>query len=166
MKTIEDVKASGATVLYFEGAAYMDYLLETGQLDAAQIDGSYDGSPGRFVAEGNLVQQGFATNEIYKYENDIAEWMKPVEFLLIHDTGFDIYQSALSVKPETVTESQECLAALVPIFQQSLVDYINDPAPMNERLVEIVTELDTFWTLTSGGQCRRGRADGRPRARE
>ena len=118
------------------------------KLDAGQIDGSYDGSPGRFVAEGNLVQQGFVTNEIYKYENDIAEWMKPVDFLLIHDTGFDIYQSALSVKPETVTESEECLAALVPIFQQSLVDYINDPAPMNERLVEIVTELDTFWTLT------------------
>ena len=33
MQTIEDVKESGATVLYFEGAAYMDYLLETGQLD-------------------------------------------------------------------------------------------------------------------------------------
>jgi hypothetical protein len=151
MQTIEDVKESGATVLYFEGAAYMDYLLQTGQLDAAQIDGSYDGSPGRFVAEGNLVQQGFATNEIYKYENDIPDWGKPVEFLLIHDTGFDIYQSALSVKPETIEESAECLAALVPIFQQSLVDYVTNPEPMNERFVEIVTELDTFWTLTPGG---------------
>ena len=93
-------------MLYFEGAAYMDYLLETGKLDPNQIDGSYDGSPGRFVAEQNLVQQGFATNEIYKYENDIPEWNKPVEYLLIHDTGFDIYQSALSVKPEALTEQQ------------------------------------------------------------
>ena len=33
------------------------------------------------------MQQGFATNEVYKYENDIPEWMKPVDFLLIHDTG-------------------------------------------------------------------------------
>ena len=57
MATIDDVRESGATVLYFEGAAYMDYLLETGLLDAGQIDGSYDGSPGRFVAEGNLATQ-------------------------------------------------------------------------------------------------------------
>jgi hypothetical protein len=151
MTTIEDVKESGATVLYFDGAAYMDYLLASEQLDPGQVDGSYDGSPARFVAEGNLVQQGFATNELYLYENSIAEWMKPVEFLLIHDTGFDIYQSAMSVRPEALTESPECLAALVPIFQQALVDYMNDPGPMNERFVEIVTELDTFWTLSSGG---------------
>jgi hypothetical protein len=151
MATIEDVKESGATVLYFEGAAYMDYLLETGRLDPNQVDGSYDGSPGRFVAEQTLVQQGFATNELYKYENDIPEWNKPVEYLLIHDTGFDIYQSALSVKPATLTESSECLAKLVPIFQQSLVDYVTDPGPMNEKFVEIVTELDTFWELTSAG---------------
>lgn len=151
MTTIDDVKASGATVLYFEGAAYMDYLLETGQLDAGQVDGSYDGSPGRFVAEEGLVQQGFATNEVYKYEYDIAEWLKPVNFLLIHDTGFDIYQSALSVKPETITENAECLAGLVPIFQQAQVDYVTDPGPMNEKFLEIVTALDTFWTLTPGG---------------
>ena len=103
------------------------------------------------MAEEDLVQQGFATNEIYKYENDIPEWSKPVQYLLIHDTGFDIYQSALSVKPETITESSECLAKLVPIFQQSLVDYVTDPGPMNEKFVEIVTELDTFWSLTSAG---------------
>jgi hypothetical protein len=148
VSTIEDVRDSGATVLYFEGAAYMDYLLETGQLNADQVDGSYDGSTGRFVAEGDLVQQGFATNEVFRYENEVEEWMKPVEFLLIHDTGFDIYQSALSVKPETITESAECLAGLVPIFQQAQVDYVTDPEPMNEKLVEIVTTLDTFWTLT------------------
>ena len=151
MTTIDDVRESGATVLYFEGGAYMDYLIETGQLDAGQVDGSYDGSPGRFVAEGNLVQQGFVTNEVYKYENDIAEWMKPVEYLLVHDTGFDIYQSALSVRPETLTEYRECLAALVPIFQQSLVDYVNEPEPMNDGFIEIVEAQDTFWTLTPGG---------------
>jgi hypothetical protein len=151
VETIEDVRDSGATVLYFEGAAYMDYLLFNELLDPDQIDGSYDGSPGRFVAEGDLVQQGFATNEIYKYENDIPEWMKPVNYLLIHDTGFDIYQSALSVKPETLTESAECLAGLVPIFQQAQVDYITNPEPMNTRFVEIVTELDTFWVLSEGG---------------
>ena len=151
MKTIADVKASGAKVLYFENAAYMDYLLATNQLDPGQIDGSYDGSPARFVAEGNLVQQGFATNELYKYEHDIPDWNKPVNFLLINDTGFDIYQSALSVKPEALTESKECLQKLVPILQQAQVDYVKDPQPTNDKLIEIVKAMDTFWTLSPGG---------------
>src|SRR5262249_49742606 len=134
VKTIDDVKASGAKVLYFEGAAFMDYLLATGKLNAGQVDGSYDGSPGRFVAEKKLVQQGFATNEVYKYEHDIAEWMKPVQFLLVHDTGFDIYQSAMSVKPATVTKYKDCLTKLVPMFQQALVDYVKNPQPINDKL--------------------------------
>jgi hypothetical protein len=151
MKTIEDVKASGATVLYFENAAYMDYLLATGKLNASQVDGSYDGSPARFVAEKKLVQQGFATSEPYTYEHDIAEWMKPVNFLLIHDTGFDIYQSALSVKPDTITKYKDCLTGLVPMLQQAQVDYMKDPKPVNTKLVEIVKALNTFWTLSDGG---------------
>ena len=31
------------------------------------------------------------------------------------------------MRPETLTEYGDCLAALVPIFQQSLVDYVTDP---------------------------------------
>ena len=147
--SIVDIGKTNTKVLYFNGATYMDFLTGSGILKKNQIDGSYDGSPGRFVAEGNLVQQGFATNEVYKYENDIADWMKPVEFLLNHDSGFDIYQSALSVRPETLTEYGDCLAALVPIFQQAQVDYVTDPGAMNERFVEIVTELDTFWQLST-----------------
>src|SRR5262249_15121156 len=101
--------------------------------------------------ERKLVQQGFATNEVYKYEHDIAEWMKPVQFLLVHDTGFDIYQSAMSVKPATVTKYKDCLTKLVPMFQQALVDYVKNPQPINDKLLEIVKALNTFWTLSAGG---------------
>ena len=98
METIEDVKASGATVLYFDGAAYMDYLLD-GLLDPARST-ALRRQPGGSSPRGDLVQQGFATNEIYIVRERLPDWKKPVKYLLIHDTGFDIYQSALSVKPE------------------------------------------------------------------
>ncbi len=146
--SVEDIRDTGATVLYFEGAAYMDYWLANGLLDEDQIDASYDGSPTRFVAEGDLFQQGFATAEPFNYEQGGIGWDKPVEYLLVHDTGFEIYQSALSVRPDTLTDEADCLAALIPIFQQSLVDYITDPVPMNARLTEIVTELEEFWVIT------------------
>ena len=146
--TFEDIGDSGATVLYFAGANYMDLLLDRGDLDAANVDDSYIGAPGRFIAEGDLVQQGFATSEPYRYENDIEGWMKPVAFKLIHESGHEIYQSAVSVKPETLTDPdlRACLEAVVPIMQADIVDYMNDPDDLNVRLDEIVKALDSFWT--------------------
>ncbi len=147
--TVADVKASGATVLYFESAAFADYLVGTGQLDQKQLDASYDGSPARWVASGGkLVQQGFATNEPFNYEHNIPGWKKPVKFLLLHDAGWKIYQSNIVVRPETITKYHDCLAKLVPIWQQSQIDYINSPQWANNRILEMVTEMNTFWVLS------------------
>ncbi|MFM9137735.1 MAG: hypothetical protein ACKOQZ_06310 [Actinomycetota bacterium] len=45
VKTIADLKATGAKVRYFGGLAWMDYFIATGVLDEAQADASYDGTP-------------------------------------------------------------------------------------------------------------------------
>ncbi|MCY3663856.1 MAG: hypothetical protein OXH28_13695 [bacterium] len=150
-ETFEDIGNSGATVLYFQGATYMDFLVANDVLDAANVDGSYDGSPTRFIAEDGLVQQGFATNEPYRYENEIDGWLKPVDFLLIHDAGVELYQSAVSVRSGDIERYRECLELIVPIMQQDLVDYFNDPQPINDRLDDIVKELDSFWTSSKAG---------------
>lgn len=146
-ETFAEIGEAGAPVLYFGGAAYMEYLVATGEISEDQIDGSYDGSPTRFIAEGDLVQQGFATNEPWRYENELG-FDKPVEFLLIHE-AVPLYQGALSVKPESLTEDRECLEAVVPIMQQSIVDYMNEPEPVNEMLLQHVIDLNSFWTATS-----------------
>ncbi len=146
-----DIGDSGATVLYFQGATYMDYLIADGRLSADQVDASYDGSPTRFIAEDGLVQQGFATNEPYRYENEIEGWLKPVDFMLIHDAGFEIYQSAVSVRSGDIERYRECLELIVPIMQQDLVNYFNDPQPINDKLDDIVKELDSFWTSSKEG---------------
>ena len=150
-QNFQELGASGATILHFGGAGYIDFLAAQELIDKDNADGSYDGSPGRFIAEGDLVQQGFATNEPYRYENDIEGWQRPVDFLLLHDSGYEIYQSAISVRPETLTERRECLKFLVPIFQQGLVDYMASPTSVNVRLDEIVKTLDSFWTSSIPG---------------
>jgi hypothetical protein len=150
-KTVSDVKKSGATVVYFEGAAFIDYLVGTGQLSKSQLDGSYDGSPARWVSSnGTIVQQGFATNEPYSYEHVIKDWGKPVNYLLLYNAGWTIYQSNIVVRPETVTKFHDCLAKLVPIWQQSEIDYITNPGPTNAVINEIVKKMNTFWVLSKG----------------
>lgn len=149
--SFDDIGKSDATVLYFEGSVFMDYLVGAGFIREEQIDGSYDGSPARFVSEGNIVQQGFATNEPYKYEHDIKEWGRPVDYLLIHDSGYEFYTQMINVKPDVLESERDCFEQLIPLMQQAQVDYIKDPGPVNDELLKMVEELDTFWTLSEGG---------------
>lgn len=146
----DDVKGTGATINHFGGASYTEYLAGAGIVDEGQLDPSYDGSPARFIAEGGtLIQQGFATQEPWNYENSFADWGKPVEFLLIHDSGFPIYQGALAILDSAKDEAaSSCLAALVPIIQQSAVDFQNDPVATNAAILQAVVDLDSFWQLS------------------
>jgi hypothetical protein len=150
IETFADIGEAGAPVLYFEGSAYMDFLVGKGFITEDQIDASYDGAPSRFVTE-QVFQQGFASNEPYKYENDIDEWNKPVEYLLIDEAGYEIYPSSLSVRPERITDDADCLAAIVPLMQQAQVDYMAEPEPINDMFLDYVDAMASFWTLSADG---------------
>ena len=77
----------------------MDYLVAKGFVTKEQKDASFDGTPSRFVAEGGkIIQQGYASNEPYRWEHDVAGWKKPVKFLLVHDSGYQIYPQGLAVR--------------------------------------------------------------------
>jgi len=145
----DEVKDTGAVIAHFGGATYTEFLAGSGLVDADQLDGSYDGAPTRFIAEGGaLMQQGFATQEPYNYENVFTEWGKPVDFLLIHDAGFEIYQGPLTILDSKLDDAaQSCLSALVPALQQSAVDFQNDPSATNAAIVQAVTDIDSFWQL-------------------
>lgn len=149
-ESFTDIGESGATVNVFAGQFYTEYLVGTGQLNSDQIDPSYDGGPTRFINEdGALVQQGFATQEPYNYENSFEDWGRPVDFLLIHDSGYELYQGALGIRTDKLDAAAEaCLTALVPLIQQSAVEFQNDPTATNAAILQAVIDLNSFWVLT------------------
>ncbi|MEM7323759.1 MAG: ABC transporter substrate-binding protein [Actinomycetota bacterium] len=146
----DDVQGTGAVISHFGGASYTEYLVGAGLVDEGQLDGSYDGSPTNFIAQGGaIIQQGFATQEPYNYENVFAEWGKPVESLLIHDSGYELYQGPLAILDDNLDDAaRSCLSAFVPVFQQSIVDFQTDPTTTNATILQAVIDLDTFWQLS------------------
>lgn len=143
--SIVDIGKTSSRVLFFNGATYMDYLVGSGILRRSQVDGSYDGSPTRFLAEkGKVAQQGFATNEPFIYENALPQWKKPVKFQLIHDTGYPIYPEAVVVRADKKAEYATCLQKLVPIIQRSQVDFVKSPQATNELIVKLNTQYKGF----------------------
>jgi hypothetical protein len=138
INSIVDIGKTSTKVLYFNGATYMDYLTGSGILKRDQIDGSYDGSPTRFLAEkGKIAQQGFATNEPFIYGTALPQWSKPVKFQLIHDTGYPIYPEAIVVRANKKAEYSACLKKLVPIIQRSQIDFVKTPVATNDLIIKL-----------------------------
>lgn len=149
VETIADLGDAGVTVNVFGGQTFTDVLVGQGILDADQIDPSYDGGPTRFIGEdGAIAQQGFASSEPFQYETVFEDWGRPVAFQTIHDAGFQVYSQTLAIRPDDLETLRPCLEALVPVVQQSAVDFVDDPSRTNAAIVDIVDEYNTFWTYT------------------
>ncbi|MCP2163775.1 ABC transporter substrate-binding protein [Goodfellowiella coeruleoviolacea] len=147
---ISDIGRTDTTVVYSSGASYMDYLVHSGQLKQSQVDGSYDGGPARFVAEGGrIAQQGYATNEPYQYQNEITAWHRPVRFELVHDSGYPIYPEALAIRADQADTLAPCLRRLVPILQRSTAAYLREPDTTNAAIVRMVRELNAGYEYSA-----------------
>jgi hypothetical protein len=146
VKTIADLKATGAKVRVFGPAGYLSYLTASGTLDPEQIDGSYDGTPANFLADnGKTAQQGFASAEPFFYENILKEWGKPIAYQLIHDAGWTGYAQSFAIRTGDLDKNRDCLKLLVPIIQRAQRDFVKDPVATNKLIAELAKEYNTGW---------------------
>jgi hypothetical protein len=60
---------------------------------------------------------------------------------VIDSLGYTRDAGVLSAEPHTLVKSSDCLHALVPILQRSLVDYLEAPEQVNELLVELSAQV-------------------------
>lgn len=152
VKKPEDLASTEASFIHFAGLAYVDYLIERGYITADQSDPSYNGSDSAWVAaSGKLLQQGFATNEVYKYENYIP-WKdgspSDVSFFTVGQLGYDNYPSSITMLQSRAAELDACLKLFIPKLAQAWVDFYNDPTPVTDKMVEINITYDGFWRLS------------------
>ena len=149
----EDFAKSKAKILHFDKTTYIDWMVAKGYVTADQLDPTYGGSPSVFIEKnGNFIQQGFATNEVWDYENTHA-WKDgkpaPVKYLLMDDIGFRDYPAMMTVRKDKLEALAPCLKVLVPKLAQAWVDYFAAPDAMNAKLVDITTTYDTYWHVNA-----------------
>jgi hypothetical protein len=150
--TIADIGQTDTKILYYQTDAYMQYLLGAGLVRSSQLDGSYDGTPGRFVQSGGkIANAGFATSEPYIFGHEVKGTKYPnIGLQLINDTGYPMYGQALTIRPEEKDKLAPCLKKLVPILQQAQVDFINKPDATNKIVIDAVDTYKDFWTYSPG----------------
>ncbi|HZG91318.1 MAG TPA: ABC transporter substrate-binding protein [Pseudonocardia sp.] len=153
VRTIADLGRAGTPVLYYQADTYMQYLLGSGQLRPEQVDGSYDGSPARWVSsDGAVAQGGFATAEPYIYRTELGAGRDyDIDLQLISETGYPIYGQALSIRAGERADLAPCLRELVPMVQRAWVDFMADPGPTTEVIVAAVqAEQTSVWSYSPG----------------
>jgi hypothetical protein len=150
--TIADIGQTNTKILYYQTDTYMQYLLGAGLVRSSQLDGSYDGTPQRFVTSGgDIANAGFATSEPYIFKNELPAGKSfDTNLQLINDTGYPMYSEALSIRTEDKDKLAPCLKKLVPILQQSSVDFISHPEATNKLVIDTVKKMNDFWTYSPG----------------
>jgi hypothetical protein len=151
VETLADLGEEGVTINIFEGGTFAEVFVGQGIWQEDQVDPSYDGSPGRFIAEdGAIAQQGFASAEPYTYEHVFEDWGRPVAFQTLHDAGFEVYSQTLGVRPDQMETLAPCFEQFVPIVQQAQVDFLEDPARANAIIIDAVAQFADFWEYDEG----------------
>lgn len=148
-KTIKEAAAGGDPIVT-SGDVIPNLLVSQGIITPSQIDTSYEGTPQRFVSDPKILQQGFATAEPYIYKNEISQWGKDVGYELLSELGYNIYPEPIAVRKADVTDKADCLKKLVPIMQQSQIDFLNAPEHGNAVILDLVEKYDTGWTYSQG----------------
>jgi hypothetical protein len=150
--TIADIGQTDTKILYYQTDTYMQYLLGAGLVRSSQLDGSYDGTLGRWQQEkGTIANGGFATSEPYIAKAELRGQKYPnIDLQLINDTGYPLYGQALTIRPEDKERLGPCLKKLVPIIQQSTVDFITKPEATNALIIKAVQTFKDFWQYSEG----------------
>src|ERR1700754_497681 len=107
MTTIREIAATGSPVVT-AGDIIPALLVKQGLMQPAQSDTSYEGTPARFVSDPVILQQGFATAEPYVYENESAEWGRPVVFEPLANYGYSISPEPLAVRADKLEQLRPC----------------------------------------------------------
>ena len=145
---IHEIGERGIVVQVFSGGTFPDVFIAQGIWDEENVDKAYTGSPARFISDGDIAQQGFASAEPYQYEFVHTDYGKLVGFELLHDAGFEIYSQTIGVRNGQIEELRPCLERLVPIIQQAGVNFDASPDRANAIIVDAVATYDTWWTYS------------------
>ena len=125
---LEDLKGKTILISSAANATYWPWLKATYHLDDAQVR-PYTFNIQPFVADKNVVQQGYLSSEPYAIEKEAK--FKPNVFLLA-DHGWPPYATTILCTEKVVQERPKAVAAFVKASMEGWKSYLKgDPAPAN-----------------------------------
>jgi hypothetical protein len=76
--------------------------------------------------------------------------MKPVKYLLL-DKEVPLYQNTLAIRADKLEPNRACLQRLVPLLQRASIDYVKNPGPVNQLLIDFTARIKGGTQITAAG---------------
>jgi len=146
-KTIADAAKTVKSFFVYGDPSWMRYFIAQGLMNKEQVDSNYKGN--LLLATDDAAHQGFVTSEPYKYAN-LETGSITTGYQLIHDAGWNSYAQNMAIRKDRLEELRPCLEKIVPVFQQSQIDYIADPTRANALILTTVKTYDSWWSQSEG----------------
>ena len=128
LNRMEDLKGKSILISAAANTTYWPWLKDKYKLDDSQKR-PYTFNIQPFVADKNVVQQGYLSSEPYAIEKEAK--FKPKVFLL-SDYGWPPYSTTIVCMEKTVKERPKAVAAFVKASMEGWKSYMKgDPAPGN-----------------------------------
>jgi NitT/TauT family transport system substrate-binding protein len=125
---LEDIKGKSILISAAANTTYWPWLKDKLKLDDSQKR-PYTFNIQPFVADKNLVQQGYLSSEPYAIEKEAR--FKPSVFLL-SDHGWPPYSTTIVCMEKTIQARPKAIAAFVKASMEGWKSYMQgDPAPAN-----------------------------------
>lgn len=158
VKTFEDLKGRRILLSTSAQTTFWPFLKAKYGLNDSQM-GVYTFNVGPFVADKNLVQQGYITSEPHAIKTEGG--FDPV-ILLMADHGYPNYSATIETRREIVETNPDLVQRFVDASIKGWYSYLENPAPGNglikqdnpemtdEQLAFGLSKLKEYGIITSG----------------
>ncbi len=163
VKSFEDMKSKTLLVSQSAIQGYWAWLKNKyGFTDAQMRPYTFNIQP--FVADKNMVQQGYLTSEPYAIQKAGVK----ANTFLFSDHGYPSYSTTISCLDKTVAERTKVVSDFIRASAEGWKSYLADPAPANalikkdnpnmtdDQLAYSVVKLKEVGIITSGDAARNG----------
>ncbi|QAY66459.1 ABC transporter substrate-binding protein [Paenibacillus protaetiae] len=128
----------GKSVYVSSGAGYWEYLKKAYSLsDVKQM--AYTGSAAPFLADSNVVLQGYVTSEPFEMKNQNVD----VDFLLNADFGYNPYGNVLFTTEDYLKKHGDVVKAFVEATAKGFEAYKTDYKTINEAIQKESPDMTT-----------------------
>jgi NitT/TauT family transport system substrate-binding protein len=159
----------GRTILIGSGGrvTYWPYLRQKYGLSDSQVR-PYNFNMAPFLADKNVVQQGFLTSEPYSIAQALG---RPPSVLLIADAGFNAYQATIAIARKMAVEKKDLVQRFVDASLEGWVQYLKggpgieaanalikqaNPEQTDDRIAYAIKVLNERGIVMSGEALRDG----------
>jgi hypothetical protein len=141
VETVDAVRDAGIEVRHVTDEPFVLYLESTGSLSPGQLVAGFDGEPAGFVQSGGAIsQQGDLLVEPLLLPA-LPQWGRPVVAIEAASAGWAVHDDGLVARPADVDDQGPCLGRLVPVIQEAIAAYVDDPVDTNELMGELRSQF-------------------------